>query len=520
MRFTANVGSDKYSDYWQGEAGGMADSSDGTARRRDLYRYLTFDHAPVYIRIMRILGGEVLSREMSSAEMVAALADEIEGIDEEFVEARMTQLVEWGNVIPGVRNQRVTTVAELLRAKGRYQVSKLGARVAREADDIIRAADGAREVARELLGVIADQLDRLLTLLESDGSAEPGEVAAAATSVFTNHQAFHGSLRDFYGYLNPVLSRYDLVGEEYHVLKTVLIGYIDLIGAEDRRHSPRIFGTLSALEIQFDQIVVLLAEWQTLTDENTERSPGRTRDEWEDLLRWYNIDSDGSGRASLRLATDQALRQLLVNAKRIISNSGSGVSRRGDLIRLAGRFATVQADEAHRLFADHFGMYPWRHLLLGDSEAAQPIASMSWWNAPPVEVPISLRERGDRIARGRTSPIPDTAMFDAISLREAREEEARRHLGATELVAAGTLDGVKLSAAAEELFLNEVSRMSVSSEPDAVSENLEAGFSLRRKPIAGSSTVILSGGSLTIDACCYYVASLSVVRADAEEATA
>ena len=251
----------------------MADSLDGTGSRRDLYRYLTFDHAPVYIRIMRILGGEVLSREMSSAELVAALAEEIDGIDEIFVEARMTQLVAWGNVIPGVRNQRVTTVAELLRAKGRYQSSKLGARVAREADDIIRAADGAREVARELLGVIAEQLAQLLTLLGSDDGPEPGEVAAAATSVFTNHQMFHGSLRDFYAYLIPVLSRYDLVGEEYHALKTVLIGYIDLIGAEDRRHSPRIFDTLTALEPRFDQVVELLADWQTLTDENTERAP-------------------------------------------------------------------------------------------------------------------------------------------------------------------------------------------------------------------------------------------------------
>jgi len=494
----------------------MADTFDDTASRRDLYRYLTFDHAPVYIRIMRVLGGEVLSREMSSAEIVSTLADEI---DEEFVEARMAQLAAWGNVIPGVRNQRVTTVAELLRAKGRYQASKLGARVAREADDIIRAADGAREVARELLGVIVDQLVQLLTLLESDDSPEPGAVAASATSVFTNHQAFHGSLRDFYGYLNPVLSRYDLVGEEYQALKTVLIGYIDLIGAEDRRHSPRIFDTLTALEPRFDQIVELLADWQTLTDDNTERAPGRTRDEWENLVRWYNIDSDGSGRASLRLATDQALKQLLVNAKRIISNSGSGVSRRGDLIRLAGRFSSIEADEGHRLFADNFGMYPWRHLLLGDSEAAQPIASTSWWNAPPVDVPVSLRERGDRSARGRTSPIPDTTVFDEICLCEAQEEEARRQLGATELVAAGTLDGVKLSAAAEELFLNEVSRMSVSSEPDAISENLEAGFLLRREPIVGSSTVILSGGILTIDACRYHVASLTVVQADAEEAT-
>ncbi|MET7464950.1 DUF2397 family protein [Nonomuraea sp. NPDC005501] len=48
--------------------------------------------------------------------------------------------------------------------------------------------------------------------------------------------------------------------------------------------------------------------------------------------------------------------------------------------------------------------YPSRHLLMGpDETSARATPSTSWWEADPVEVPISLRLRGDRTARGRTA---------------------------------------------------------------------------------------------------------------------
>ncbi|WP_405162060.1 DUF2397 domain-containing protein [Nocardia sp. NBC_01499] len=76
-------------------------------------------------------------------------------LDPDIVEARCRKLVRWGNLIPSLRDSRVSTVADYLRARSRYQVSSLGGRVHRSAIEIMQASNGAREVARELLGQIA-----------------------------------------------------------------------------------------------------------------------------------------------------------------------------------------------------------------------------------------------------------------------------------------------------------------------------------------------------------------------------
>jgi Protein of unknown function (DUF2397) len=147
--------------------------------------------------------------DLSAAEAAAQLAERARTIDHDTVEARCRQLVAWGNLVPAVRDARVSTVAEYIRS--RYQVSKLGGRLHREAVAILHASDGAREVARELLGQIVQSLERVLQLLDwREIDAE--ELAGEVTTVFGNQRLFTDSVRDFYAYLAGILSRYDLGG--------------------------------------------------------------------------------------------------------------------------------------------------------------------------------------------------------------------------------------------------------------------------------------------------------------------
>lgn len=52
------------------------------------------------------------------------------------------------------------------------QTSKLGGRVHRQVDEILRASDGAREVARELLGGTVTTLERILFRLDGAGTTD------------------------------------------------------------------------------------------------------------------------------------------------------------------------------------------------------------------------------------------------------------------------------------------------------------------------------------------------------------
>ena len=160
------VESGKQSTQLRRRGGARVDDTELDPARLNLYSYLTAGQSEQHVRIMRVLAGEVLTRQMSAAEISAKLSSDRYPVKEEDVEARCKQLVDWGNIIPSVRNYRVATIAELRRTKSRYQASKLGVGIASDVDEILGADDGAKEVARELLDVIAEQLGRVLAELK------------------------------------------------------------------------------------------------------------------------------------------------------------------------------------------------------------------------------------------------------------------------------------------------------------------------------------------------------------------
>lgn len=148
-----------------------------------------------------------LLAELSPSEVGAGLAMEVDT-----VEARCAQLVGWGNLVTSVRDARVATVADYLKSRSRYQISSLGGRVHRYAREVLSAVDGAREVTRELLGQIADHLDRVLAELVDPAPGhvlDAEQLAGEVTSLFAAHRLFNDSVADFYAYLATVLSRYD-----------------------------------------------------------------------------------------------------------------------------------------------------------------------------------------------------------------------------------------------------------------------------------------------------------------------
>jgi Protein of unknown function (DUF2397) len=100
--------------------------------RHGLFRYLTAEESADYLAIMDLFSATLLV-DLSAAEVTAQLAERGGSIDRDTVEARCRQLVAWGNLVPAVRDARVSTVAEYIRSRSRYQVSKpAGACTARQ----------------------------------------------------------------------------------------------------------------------------------------------------------------------------------------------------------------------------------------------------------------------------------------------------------------------------------------------------------------------------------------------------
>ena len=189
--------------------------------RTDLFRYLIAENSPQYRALMSLFAGPLLA-DLSAAEAAFQLTGAAGTMTVEDVAAACKQLEAWGNLVRGVRDARVATVRDYLRSRTRYQASKLGGRVHREAEAVLAAGDGARDVARELLGTIVDLLERITSRLVRVNPGSPLDVTALAadvTTVFNNQTVFNESVRDFYAYLNAVLTRYDLAGTEYQQFK-------------------------------------------------------------------------------------------------------------------------------------------------------------------------------------------------------------------------------------------------------------------------------------------------------------
>jgi uncharacterized protein (TIGR02677 family) len=481
-----------------------------TSAQRALFSYLTADSAGDYLAIMRLFTGTLLA-DLSATEVAAQLAERGVVLDPDAVEERCRQLVDWGNLVRSVRDTRVPTIAAYHRSRSRYQVSKLGGRLHRDAEEILHAADGAREVARELLARIAASLRQILMLVGDTRRPVDGEaLAGAVTGVFNDHRMFTESVTDFYAYLSGVLTRYDLTGEEYAQFKGLLLDYVELIAADVNRNSPAILECLRILLTLVDDVLDNLpAVPGTAGDLFTvERLPGRSRADWEQLAAWYGAADGRSGPDQLRTAARQALGQLITNAKRMLAASGAGVSRRADLLTLAGWFHTADSDTAHRIYDAAFGCYPSRHLLLGpDDIDPRTGPARSWWESDPVDVPVSLRERGDRAARGRTSRVPDPGLDGERLIAAAEEQSQARHAAAAELAAAGSLHNSRLTRAARDLLLDNLADLlrAAGNPEGAAGRTIERPDSdldliLRADPSPGRATVIVSDdGTVTID---------------------
>jgi uncharacterized protein (TIGR02677 family) len=475
------------------------DSAAVDGARRDLFRYLTVEESADYLAIMDLFTATLLT-DLSAAEVRSQLAESGVTLSADIADARCRQLASWGNLVPSIRDARVATVAEYIRSRSRYQVSKLGGRVHRQAAEILRASDGAREVARELLGQTVQSLDRILALLgngNGGGALDAEALAGEVTTVFSNQRLFTDSVRDFYAYLAGILSRYDLAGEEYSQFKELLLVYIDLITADVNRHAPAVAHRVGRVLAQADRVLRALATLPGLTSpdgQQVERAQGRTRTDWEELAAWYDASHGASGPEQLRGAAGQALGQLITNAKRLLDSSGTGFSRRADFLRLARWFAAADDERAHRLYDAAFGAYPARHLLFGPDEPDPRIGpTTSWWHAEPVPVPVSLRERGDRIMRGRSSRVPDPTADRLRLTAEAEREAEQRQAAAAELALAGALHGATISPAARDLLLDLVGTL-LAQQGEHVTDH-DAGLWLRAVP--GPDTVVTSPDGTT-----------------------
>lgn len=433
-------------------------------QRLTAYTYLSAPERLEYVALMRVFCATLLA-DLAVPDILVKLAESggwSRQPDAETVTARLEQLVKWGNLLRSTHTVKAASIAEYQRSRARYQLSKLGERVQRDADEVLAGADAAREVSSELLALVDRGLRELLVAVARPGGADAQEALEKISTLFVQFAEFADSVRDFYAYLGQVLSRYDLDGGEYQGFKELLLDYVEAITEDVSFRSPRIAASLAALWPdlpgllkRIDEHAVGLGTMATAVETRVQRSRGRELSDWEGLRGWF-VDTDGQGSQvdQLRGATLRALQSLLANAKRMLRSATGEMSRRRDLLRLAAWFDAADPETAHDLAVAAYGLYGARHLGVAPDPNGTVPAYVSWWSGPVVEVPVALRERGDRAQRGRNAAVEDHSTQKLRLLDEARAQAAARQAAADELrSASGRFGQVRLTSAAMALLL-------------------------------------------------------------------
>nr|WP_228046473.1 TIGR02677 family protein [Saccharopolyspora sp. HNM0983] len=495
-------------------------------QRLHLFAYLQAPEHRTYLVIMRLFTSTLLA-DLSAEEVAGALAvaerDGRVAPGESAVDTvidRLRQLVRWGNLVVGRRETIASSIAEFQHGSLRYQVSKLAVRVQRDVDALLRVPEGAREVSRELLPAIERGVTRIRDLLAEAPDDAPArrtreQLAEQVTTVFLQHAELAATVRDFYAYLGQVVTRHQLAPDEISGFRNLLVEYIQMVVEDVLRHTEAIAAALAVLARERARLLRLLGPADDLGTD-VERARGRTAADWQELTDWF-VDSPGrpSQVAALREATARAIGALLASVKRATSGGGLVPGRRGELLKLAGWFDAADQRQAHRLYSAAFGLHSARHLQPAPDYDSDN-DDVAWSDGPVQEVTVSVRSRGDRGARGRTSRMLDDPMTEETLLAEAREADQQRSAAVSELAAAGArlseaeLSPDALSVLCELLTLAMAQRESDEDAGSALDPVHRLRVTIRPEP--GTSTSVRgASGTLTLQDAVLDVAGDSAV---------
>jgi uncharacterized protein (TIGR02677 family) len=474
--------------------------------RLTAYTYLTVPDRRTYLAIMRVFAGTLLA-DLSAHDVAERLPGNLSA---DAVAVKLENLKTWGNLLPSSRPVKASSIREYQRVRSRYQLSTLGERIQRQAEEVLASADAAREVSREMLGLVARGLRELQAQARVPGGADPGESLERISTLFAQFGQFADSVRDFYAFLGQVIFRYDLDAAEFSGFKELLLDYAETITDDVAFFTPQIEQSLTGLWPYLPGLLRRIDEAdQGLSalrraEIEVQRSRGRSLEDWVSLRAWFFDEAgEGSQVSQLRDATLRALQALLVNAKRMIRSATGEVSRRGDLLKLARWFDETDDATAHDMFAAAFGLFGARHLGVAAEEDDLP-ATTSWWEAPVAPVPVALRERGSRAPRGRAAGAEDYGQQRERLREEAALAAERQRTAAAELrAAAPSLAAVRLTPAATGLLLDLVARALAAAAPGFASaagadDDLGITVTLTRAP-GGRTLIRGADGDFTLE---------------------
>lgn len=478
----------------------------GASRARQLFRYIGGDEWNDYRAILEVFAGTFFA-DFTPDDVAASLRDSDVSIDLSVVPDRLESLRRWGNLTVSSSVGNPSSLDDYYRRRNRYLITREGQEVFDLVERILDQVDEIGDVQAGRLRDLQRGLVKLISFVEVGlDQVAADDLADAVRNVFDPHEAFTVEITQFFAELNQWQSRYDLNADEVQFFAGVLVDYVSEQLTEIERTARPIARSLQQLGPDLDQLVVRLhtglasrVDEAGMTDRvAVRRLAGSRRADWDHLTAWFEAQPGRVSRLDqLTRQAVAAVRTLTANLTRLSRVGLGAASRRADFVRLARWFdAAEQVDRSHDLAAAAFGLGSCRHLGVFAADVDDPVSTLtSWIDAPPANVPVSLRQRGEVTARGGTTPIRDRSLEREMLRRRRDQQRQTAERTAIELLACtgpdDRIDGAELSVAAFARLRDLISRSSHRAAANAPERSVvDGGLCCTVRRVAGVERLV------------------------------
>jgi uncharacterized protein (TIGR02677 family) len=337
---------------------------------------------------------------------------------------------------------RAGSLARYRNRQSVYQFSELGYRAFAAVEDVLAARIRDANLSRL---VFSDILDDLRALAAASAAGDQDQVYRRLSRLDTVLDDMSRRAAQFHLTLAELMRSTDTSPETFLKYKNALLTHMTDFMAELDRYLPRLAAAIAVIDGAGAGAMLGLAaraDDRPFLSDDDKYDDWRRR--WAALRTWFADDAAVESRAvGLSTATRSAVSAVIALLRQVTEAQRGGVNRSSQLRHLAEWvFGCPDEPAAHALMTAGFNLRTARHVGGAHDDADQISGRATWWEAPGVDISVTLFRRGKTPTPGVPQPAGNNPAVKAELARRQAEQRAAERAAARSLLAAGAHDRV------------------------------------------------------------------------------
>ena len=407
-----------------------------------LFNFTRRDDHVAYLWVLRALDRlrGVHQIQAHTDDVAAALAElgavyeDVPRLDSSLRE-KLDALAEDGMVHRLEDASRAGSLARYRNRQSVYQFSELGYRAFAAVEDVLSARIRDANLSRL---VFSDILDDLKALAAATKAQDTEQVYRRLSRMDTVLDDMSRRAAQFHLTLGEIIRSTDTSPDTFLRYKNALLAHMTDFMAELDRYLPRLAVAVAEAEAaagsqEPDAMLRLAAQADERPFLGRDELLDDWRRRWASLRAWFADDTaDSTAKESraegLRTATRAAVSAVIALLRQVTEAQRGGVNRSSQLRHLAEWvFNTPDERAAYALMSAAFNISSARHLGAAHDDAEQISSRAAWWDAPGVEISVTLFRRGKAPTPGVPQPArANPAVKAELRRRQTAERQAER----------------------------------------------------------------------------------------------